>query len=187
MSFATVAALQDRLRSDVDATQAQAVLDAATSEIVFACQGVQLTEVVDDTVVLQGSGTDELSLPLPPVTSVASVTDGDSQPVTGFTFKSTVRRRVRSDRLVLDEGVWDRDDTFLVTYTHGFTDVSRPDFLSELCLRLALRMWVNPEQVMQKRRGDYSMSFGSSTVESSGMTRYELAMLARAGLRRTAR
>lgn len=187
MSFASVADLQDRLRATVDAAQAQAVLDAATDEIVFACQGWQLTEVVDGTVTLQGSGTYELPLPLPPVTAVTAVVDEDGDPVTGWTFVSTVRDRKRSDRLVIDQPVWSSQETFTVTYTHGFDDLSRPGFLRELCLRLALRMWVNPEQVMQKRRGDYSMSFGSSAVEASGLTRYEIGMLSKAGLRSSSR
>lgn len=187
MTFATVTELRDRLRVDVDHTQALAVLDAASREIVWACQGWQLTEVADDTVDLQGSGGHNLSLPAPPVTSVASVVDDDGTAVTGWVFKSTVKQRRRSDRLEFTTKTWDADTVYTVTYTHGFDDDARPAFLKELCLRLALRMWVNPEQVMQKRRGDYSMSFGSSAVEASGLTKYELAMLGKAGLRSTAR
>lgn len=187
MSLASVTELRDRLRVDVDTIQAQAVLDAASREIGWACQGWQLVEVADGTVDLQGSGGTDLQLPAPPVTSVASVVDDDGTSVSGWTLKSTVKERRRSDRLERSSGVWDSDSVFTVTYTHGFTDDTRPEFLKELCLRLALRMWVNPEQVMQKRRGDYSMSFGSSTVESSGLTKYELAMLGKAGLRSTAR
>lgn len=187
MSFASTTELGERLRVDVDSTQAQAVLDAATREIEWACQGWQLTEEVSDTVDLQGSGLDYLLLPRPPVASVSAVVDDDGDAVTGWTFHSTVRDRVRQDRLEFESDTWDADTVYTVTYTHGFTDATRPAFLKELCLRLALRMWVNPEQVMQKRRGDYSMSFGSSTVEASGLTKYELAMLGKAGLRPTTR
>jgi len=187
MSFASVAEMQARLRVDVDATQAQAVLDAATDEIVSACPGVQLTEQVGTVVTLEGTGRADLPVPLPPVTGVTSVVDSDGTAVTGWEFISTVKNRVRSDRVVLDEGAWEAGEQYDVTYDHGYTDVTRPGFLKELCLRLALRMWVNPEQVMQKRRGDYSMSFGSSTVEASGMTKYELSALAKAGLRSTTR
>lgn len=187
MSLADVQDLKDRLRVDVENIHAQAVLDAASREIAWACQGWQLTEVADDTVDLQGSGGTSLQLPAPPVTSVASVVDGQGATVSGWVLKSTVKERRRSDRLERTGGVWDADRVFTVTYTHGFTDATRPEFLKELCLRLALRMWVNPEQVMQKRRGDYSMSFGSSTVEASGLTKYELAMLGKAGLRPTSR
>lgn len=187
MSFASVADLQDRLRVAVDAGQAQSVLDAATDEITAACPGWQLTEVVGDTVTLQGTGRRDLFLPLPPVSSVTAVADSDGDAVTGWTFVSTVFLGNRQDRLTLDQGVWDAAETYTVTYTHGYPDVDRPAFLRELCLRLALRMWVNPEQVMQKRRGDYSMSFGSSAVEASGLTKYELGMLAKNGLRSTSR
>jgi len=187
MTFASVTDLRSRLRVDVDHIHADAVLDAASREIAWACQGWQLAEVADDTVDLQGSGLSALPLPMPPVTSVTSVVDDQGVPVTGWVLKSTVKERRRSDRLELTSGVWDADTVFTVTYTHGFTDADRPEFLKELCLRLALRMWVNPEQVMQKRRGDYSMSFGSSTVEASGLTKYELAMLGKAGLRPTSR
>lgn len=186
MSFASPTELGDRLRVDVDLIQAQSVLDAASREIAWACQGWQLTEVVDDTVDLQGSGAGNLRLPAPPVTSVASV-EVDGEQVSGWTLKSTVKQHRRFDRLELANGSWDADKVHTVTYTHGFDDGTRPEFLKELCLRLALRMWVNPEQVMQKRRGDYSMSFGSSSVEASGLTKYELAMLGKAGLRSTAR
>ena len=187
MSLATVQDLQDRLRVDVDAIQAQAVLDAAEAEIVWACQGWQLTDVDGTEVDLQGTGRDVLFVPAPPVRAVTSVVDDEGSAVTGWVLKSTVQNRRRADRLQLTSGTWNPDRVYTVTYDHGFTDDDRPVFLKELCLRLALRMWVNPEQVMQKRRGDYSMSFGSSAVEASGLTKYELAMLGKAGLRPTSR
>lgn len=185
MSFASVEDLRTRLRVDVDHIEAQAVLDGATDEITAACPSWQLSEVVGDTVDLQGSGLAYLLLPLPPVTSVSAVVDEDGDAVTGWTLKSTVRNRVRQDRLDLETSYWDVDVVYTVTYTHGFTDDTLPGFLKEMCLRLAMRMWVNPEQVMQKRRGDYSMSFGSSAVETSGLTKYELRMLSKKGLRKT--
>lgn len=185
MSFATVGDFEDRLRTSVDFVQAEAVLRGAADELEGACPLWQLTEVVDDTVDLQGSGLSTLSLPMPPITSVASVVDDDDVPVTGFTLRSTVVNRQRHDRLEVG-GVWDQGRVYTVTYTHGYDDVTRPVVLREVCLRLALRMWTNPEQVMQKRRGDYSASFGSSSVETSGLTKYEQKLLAKAGLRKTA-
>lgn len=186
MSFASTIDLADRIRGTVNSVQGQSVLVGATDELVAACPGWQLTEVVDDTVDLQGSGSASLVLPMPPITSVASVVDGDGAAVTGFTLKSTVVDRQRQDRIELVSGSWDAGTVYTVTYTHGYDDATRPALLRELCLRLAVRMWVNPEQVMQKRRGDYSASFGSSAIESSGLNRYELRMLAKAGLRRSA-
>jgi hypothetical protein len=185
MAFADVTDLEDRLRTSLDYAQAVSVLQGATDEISSACPGWQLTEMVDDVVVLQGSGSTVLSLPMPPIAEVTAVVDSAGDPVTGWTLVSTVANRQRYDRLEL-AGWWYEDDVYTVTYTHGYDDETRPAVLKELCLRLACRMWSNPEQVMQKRRGDYSASYGSSAVESSGLTKYELKLLTKVGLRKSA-
>jgi hypothetical protein len=184
MAFADVTDLEDRLRTSLDYAQAVSVLQGATDEIVGACPGWQLTETVDDVVVLQGSGHETLSLPMPPIFEVTAVVDSAGDPVDDWTLVSTVVNRQRHDRLVGDW--WYETETYTVTYTHGYDDETRPAVLKELCLRLACRMWSNPEQVMQKRRGDYSASYGSSAVEASGLTRYELKLLTKVGLRKSA-
>jgi hypothetical protein len=177
--------LEDRLRMTLDLRQAEAVLEGASDEIAGACPGWQLVETTS-TVTLIGTGEGSLVLPRPPVTSVDAVTDSDGLPVTGWALRTSIVGKQRVDRLELVSGWVDGAD-YTVTYTHGFTDQTRPRVLRELCVRLAARMWTNPEQVMQKRRGDYSASFGSSTVESSGLTRWERKMLAGVGLRKTTR
>jgi hypothetical protein len=180
----TPAELENKLRITVDAGQAEAVIDEASAEVASACPGWQLTPTTS-TVVLQGTGTVELALPRPPITDVTSVTGPDGT-VTGWTLVSTVTAGERRDRLVNAAG-WDADDTFTVVYEHGFDDDTRPQVVKNVTLRLAARLWVNPEQVMQKRRGDYSASFGSSAVEVSGLTRWERKLLADNGLRKTSR
>jgi hypothetical protein len=178
--------LEDRLRSDLPFEQALSALEGATDEIVAACFGWQLTPT-ESTIDLQGSGSSTLLLPRPPVTAVLSVVDEAGDEVTGWTLRTTVVDGQRQDRLESDQSGWDRDAVYTVNYEHGFDDATRPAVLKEISLRLACRMWINPEQVMQKRRGDYSASFGSSAVEASGLTKWEMRLLANAGLRRSTR
>ena len=180
----TVDELENKLRIPVDTEQAEAVLAEAEGEVVSACPGWQLTPTVS-TVDLQGSGFSDLLLPRPPVTEVTSVSTA-AGPVSGWTLESSVKAGERRDRLVT-AGAWDVGTVYTVVYLHGFDLDTVPQVVKSVVLRLAARMWVNPEQVMQKRRGDYSASFGSSAVEVSGLTRWERKLLADNGLRKTSR
>jgi hypothetical protein len=179
----TVAELENKLRIPVDTEQAEAVLAEAEGEVVSACPGWQLTPQVS-TIDLQGSCGTEMLLPRPPVTSVTSVST-EAGPVSGWTLESSVKGGERRDRLV--GSGWDATTVYTVVYLHGFDLDTVPQVVKTIILRLAARMWVNPEQVMQKRRGDYSASFGSSAVEVSGLTKWELKLLAGNGLRQTSR
>jgi hypothetical protein len=172
MMFATPEQLASRLRTEFTAGQtfqAEQVLEGASVEVASACTDVTFVRVVDDTETFVGSPGPDLYLP-GPVEDVTKVTlDGGA---VGF--------RRYGNRLHRPRG-WDGEVE--VTYTHGFD--GPPQVIQELTLRLASRMWVNPEQLMQKRRGDYSASFASSAVEATGLNRWELQMLADRGFRRT--
>jgi hypothetical protein len=181
--FATVDDLEARLRLTLVPHLAEAVLQGASDEIMSACPGWQLFETTS-TVTLRGTGGQALVLPRPPVSAVHTVTIGGVE-TSGWTLETSLVDGRRTDRLIRGAGGWVGDVE--VTYTHGFNDDNRPVVLREVCLKLAARMWVNPEQVMQKRRADYSASYGSSAVEVSGLTRWELRKLAGNGLRQTSR
>ena len=173
--FATVEELSARLRYDVDVAAGSDALAFASDEVRAVCSGVSLDRHVNDTVMVYGTVGALLELPGRPVESVTQVTRA-GVPLPGW--------RLRGDRLYRTQGWSGPHEVYDVVYTHGFA--TPPPAVVAVTLARAARMIVNPEQVMQKRRGDYSASFGSSTTEVTGLSSWEMRYLALAGLRVTA-
>ena len=155
-AFATVTLLEDRLQTDLDATdsnRALQLLDAATGLIKREARQ-HIEQVVDDVIVLPPTGTNTLLLPELPVTAVTSVV------VDGLTLSA-----VNDYTVLFDSGVvrlrqprwrrWLHDTT--VTYTHGYATV--PDDLVGLCVEMSARAWVNPRGVASEQIGTYSARY----------------------------
>jgi hypothetical protein len=171
--LATVEQLEARLRYPLEYFAAVEALETASDEVASVCSGVSLDRKVEDVVVLYGTSNPLLELPGRPVVEVASVEDDAGRDVSDW--------KLRGDRLWRVSGWGGPHRTFEVVYTHGFE--TPPAAAVRVVLARASRLMVNPEQVMQKRRGDYSATFGSSTTEVSGLTTFELRFLEMAGLR----
>lgn len=71
----------------------------------------------------------------------------------------------------------DKPRSVEVTYEHGYATV--PVAVEQVCLTVAARWWVNPEGVVQRRRGDASTSFAPSNSEAVGLTKADLRKLAK--------
>lgn len=110
--------------------------------------GQTISQVAVDEAVLRGSGSYDLRLPQRPVGSVASVADGDGNPVTGTTLRGGVLRW--TSRWV--DGEW-----YTVTYSHGYA--ATPDDLVEVICSRYKRMADNPENIAQETLGSWSYSF----------------------------
>jgi hypothetical protein len=165
--------LADHLRVTFDsstASQAEQLLEMVEHEVQGYCRDVLFHQVIDDEVRLDGVAEQYLRLPGRPVESVASV-EIDGVATTDYTLVGSRLHRY---------GGW-QGIAIDVVYTHGFVDV--PPVVRRVVLYAAARMWPNPEQTMQKKRGEYSASFGSSTTETSGLTTWERALLRSSGLR----
>lgn len=172
MMLVSVQDVHDRLRYELDDPQVEQAIRFASTEVAAVCPKVSFEFVEDDTVVLYGTAGQLLALPGQPVAEVHSVAVNGTD-VSGW--------ELRNGRLWLSRGWGSPSDAITVTYDHGFDEP--PQAAKSVALARAVRLLTNPEQVMQKRRGDYSVSYGSSTTEVTGLTRWEMRFLTLSGLR----
>ena len=169
--FATVSDLEKMLRRDLDLNGATEAVQAASDEI----RGFLRQTISEATTtgkrfrpIREAIFLDEL-----PVQTDTVEVEVDDEAFEDFDVEADTGILVRDDG-----DCWDQDSTIKVTYTHGYPDGDeRLRTARRVCLYAAARIYTNPEQVMQKRRGDYSTGYGSSTVESSGLTTWERALL----------
>lgn len=170
MMLATVAELEATLAYDVDADRAQQILLECSALVAGECFRVQFEQSVDDEVKLRGTWDRFLHLPRGPVESVTSAeVDGDE--VDDFTLLVDGNQAW----LVRDRSWGGPEVQVDVVYTHGYEDV--PDDVNAFVLAFARRAFTNPEQVMQKRYEDNSVSIASSIEEASGPLKSELRAL----------
>lgn len=175
-TFAEADDVEDLLQRDLTAeeqTAAPLLLDMATGVIQdFTRQAIFAGDTVDLTVRTLSAGRVAL-LPEAPATDVTIEVDGEAFGIDRFIVDEGSAIVTRTD-----SGCWpDRID---VTYSHGYDDV--PASIRAVCLQLVIRWLVNPEQVMQKRRGDYSASF-ASTEQATLLNERERLVLSRYRIR----
>lgn len=158
---------------DADAARAAQILDLVSEEARGRDGCGQQLDAATTTETLDGPGTCVLLLAQIPVSAVASVVEDGTALTEGTHYEwstAGVLRRVGQR--------WpSKLRSVVVTYTHGYANVPRD--IKLVVLQAAGRRFVNPEGHMQRRRGDASTSFASSTDEATGFTPSERRVLAR--------
>lgn len=170
--FADPMALSVKLRIPFDAAKYAAAHDAiedATAEIRAYCRQ-HFSLVEDDVVELRGTDGRRLRLPQRPVQDVTEVLVNGEEFIEEEDF-----RRVR-DTLFRFDGWGGDDGLVVVTYTHGYEEIPRE--IEKVCLSLAMRLFSNPEGIMQMRMGaDYSVSYAADPEAVVGLNRSERRVL----------
>ncbi|TXS35360.1 hypothetical protein [Streptomyces sp. t39] len=148
-AFATVDDLEARtLRdlTDVERQHAPRLLADASNLIRMTAGYQQISRVVDDTVLLRGSGTHVLVLPQRPVAGVASVA--------GLTTAQW--QWDGGERLTrLDGRCWTGAVT--LTYTHGYLpEETAYQVAATVACDAVKRLFLNPDMIRQRSIDDYS-------------------------------
>lgn len=160
MAFATIVDLENatgREFAEDDAT-ALAALDTATA-IIQATTGQTLTEVEDETIVLDGSGTRVLLLPELPVSAVSSVSVDDEELDADeyqWSADGYLKRRAQP---------WPEDlRSIEITYTHGYATI--PPLVVSLTAKLAARLLDGSVSVRQESIGSYSVTYLNQSLQA---------------------
>jgi len=156
-------------------TRATQIIEAVSAVVQAYCNRVQLVEVVDDEITLNGSYAYRLPLPLGPVSSVSAVTvDGTATTAYDLVQDTLVRNGldVQPPFHVPTTPHWGGPDVEIgVTYTHGLSAV--PEKVKAVTFDLAARPYANPTSVRSQSIDGYSVTYagqlsGSSALSLSG-------------------
>jgi len=153
-SLATVQQLEAWLgRNIADEAAAQQALDIASDTIRTYC-GHSITQILNDTAKLDGTGTNTLILPAAPVNGIDSIeVDGELVPSTAYRWskKGWVKRT--------DGHLWlDLPGSIEIIYNHGFATV--PKAIVGVALSLAGRIHDGSSGIKQETIGSYSVTYG---------------------------
>lgn len=154
--LATVAQLSAFLDRTIDGADAAALqaLEIASSVVRAYC-GHTISQTVDDTVVLDGSGTTLLLLPGAPISTVTSVSV-DDEALDGEDWRWSSQGFI----LRIDGSVFPNTPRAIeVTYTHGWAEV--PAAIIGVVLSLAGRMLDGSAGIKQESLGSYSVTYAS--------------------------
>jgi hypothetical protein len=135
-----------------DPTSAELALDIA-SDIVRTYVGHSVTKVLNDTVILDGTGTSILLLPAAPVNGVDIVEiDGELLPATKYRWSK------KGYILRTDGTTWPTTPGSIeVIYNHGYDNV--PEAILGVVLSLAGRITDGSSGIKQETIGSYSVTY----------------------------
>jgi hypothetical protein len=129
-------------------------------------------EVISDTAILDGTGTDALLLPRLPVNAVGTVFEG-STAVSDFSLNGN-GILFRGSAGVDPRPVWPRGrQNIQVTYDHGYAEVDLPRDVRMVALSIASRLVVQGP-ALEESIGDVRVKYG---VNSTDLTNGELRIL----------
>lgn len=152
--LATVEELAAYLGREIDEEDPSAILALnIASDLIRNFCGHSITQVEDDEIILDGTGTQLLLLPATPVTEVASVeVDGEELEEDDYAWS-------RRGWIVRTDGYyWPTDPSSIaVTYTHGYETV--PDSVKGVALALAGRVVDGSSGIKQESIGSYSVTY----------------------------
>lgn len=155
-SLATVAQLESWLGREFDSeTAAQQALDVASDTIRSYC-GHSISQILNDTVVLDGTGTNTLLLPAAPVNGIDSIeVNGEALESTDYKYsKKGWVRRVDGLKFPTTPG------SIEVIYNHGYTTI--PKDIVGVVLSFASRALDGSANVKQETIGSYSVTYGDT-------------------------
>lgn len=156
----TLSELASFVQSDLDASTANLVVNAATAAVQAAC-GQRLVAVVADEVTILGTTESVLWLPERPVTLVTSVElDGDA--LTDYRLMGASRLwRSRGWQAVLYE-----PSDVVVVYSHGYaTGHQDLEFARSVVLSVARGCYVNPGGVSSEKIDDYAVAYERAVAQ----------------------
>lgn len=175
--FATVEDLATYLRTDFSAADTATATQAleGASEIIRGYLGAVVDLVVDDEIVLLGTGTNMVQLPEIPVVTVTEVKEY------GAVLASTYYRWTTGGLLYRRWGCWPRwtadNPDIEVKYTHGYATI--PADIKEVALHLAGQVLSGATSGVQSETvGAYSVTYESGGTDS-GLMPEDLAVLNR--------
>lgn len=166
--------LSDYLGRTVTADAGALIAVDAACEICRTVSEQSFNKVTNQTIVVDGTGTDALLLPQRPVSTVTSVLVG-ADTVTDYMVSDNgllVRRFTDASQAALTALVWPKGRlNITIRYTHGYDDV--PTDVRMVALAIAARLVVQGG-AMQEAEGEASVTYA---VASTDLTAGERAIL----------
>jgi hypothetical protein len=148
---------------DEDEAALQAV-DAACDDLRDRT-GQLFNHVADETILMDGTGTDALLLPQLPVEEVSSVVVQGYESAEGYAFAlhdSGVLLRIwePTGTVVASEARWPKGrNNVELTYTHGYADADFPRSIRMLAVRMAARFYQQAPGVVFESLGQHSVRY----------------------------
>jgi hypothetical protein len=156
-NLADVSALESFLGRELEDEAAAEQALSIASDIVRAYCGHSISQILNDTAVLDGSGTHTLMLPATPVNGIDSIElDGELLADTNYKWsrKGWVRRT--------DGLLWPSlPGSIEIVYNHGFATI--PGGVVGVVLALAGRVVDGSSGIKQETIGSYSVTYGDPT------------------------
>jgi hypothetical protein len=172
--FVSTADLSDILGRDVEADPGAAICVDAACDIVRDAAGQTFNQVNNDSVTLDGTGTDALLLPESPVSAVDAVSVRDS--AGSFTTAGTADYSVNGDGILFATNtcgtatfgtIWPRGrQNIHVTYDHGYTlgaSGTLPRSVRMIALTVAQRLLVQGPTVFESL-GDQNIRYAAEST-----------------------
>lgn len=158
MAYAVAADLALLLGQTFDETatqRAQLLLDLASGRIDNVA-GQTLSQVADEAITVDGTGSDLIVLPAWPVTVISTVTADAIVLVEGGDYEWSA-----AGLLWRLDGTWPAAPRSVqVTYTHGYAEV--PEVIRSVALNVAAVWWANPSRKQSENIGDYAYRVSST-------------------------
>ena len=156
-SLATIAKLELWLGRDVDNVSAQQALDIA-SDIVRNYCGHSISQILNDTLILDGTGTNFLLLPASPVNGIDSI-EIDGEVLDSDNYKWSKKGWVkRIDGLFFPA----TPGSIEVIFNHGYATI--PNDIVGVVLSLSSRAIDGSNNIKQETIGSYSVTYGDTTA-----------------------
>lgn len=172
--------LGDFLGSNLATSDKALIAVDSACDIVRTLTGQTFNEVLDETVEMDGTGTDALLLPELPVTEVSLVYENDELLVEDVDYKLNGDSLLLRLPTLVESGwstqsiraVWPVGRNNLeVTYSHGYTDDLLPRDIRMVALSIAARTYQQSAgasgSVVSETIGQYSVRYSDSSSTSS--------------------
>jgi hypothetical protein len=166
--FVSVDDLGDLIGQDLTSSDSALIAVDAACDICRDEAEQTFNAVNNDSIVLDGTGTDALMLPELPVNGIDSVAIGDDDPLT-----------VDDDYVLNGQGVLLRAGTtwtvgrqnIAVTYDHGFADEVFPRSVREVALDIAKQIFaqMSTAGITSESLGQYSITYNTSELAQQGI------------------